>query len=166
MRAWIARCARVAATGVDEGTSGISAAVLRAQALIAALVSSPTVRYPRFVIRPDVLYHGSGVLVPMLEPRNGSVCAAHDRWVGLPYALVFRPDERGRCQWSLRTGAETRISLVHGSLDTTGVGYLYCLPGDRFEQVNAAVWVCREPVTPLAYEVIRSADYVGWIAKG
>jgi len=113
-----------------------------------------------------VLYHGSGVLVSMLEPRNGPVCAAPDRWVALPYALVFRPDERGRCRWSLRMGAEPCISLVHGSLDTTGVGYLYRLPADRFEQVNATVWVCREPVTPLGYEVIRSADYVGWIARG
>jgi hypothetical protein len=118
------------------------------------------------VNRPDVLYHGSGVLVPVIEPRDGPVHAAHDRWVALPYALVFQPDERGRCRWSLHMGVEPRISLVHGSLDTTGVGYLYRLPSDRFEQVNAAVWVCREPVTPLGHEVIQSADYAGWIAKG
>src|SRR5262249_39745561 len=104
--------------------------------------------------------------VPVLEPYNGLISAAHDRWVALPYALVFQPDERGRCQWRLRTGVETRISLVHGSLDTAGVGYLYRLPTDCFEQVNAAVGVCRVPVTPLSYEVIQSADYAGWIAKG
>jgi hypothetical protein len=114
--------------------------------------------------RPDLLYHGSHVLVPVLEPRDGPVNATDDRWIALPYALVFRPDERGRCRWSLRVGAETRIYLQHGSLDATGVGYLYRLPADRFEQVNPAVWVCREPVTPLGHEVIRSADYVDWIA--
>ena len=106
-------------------------------------------RYRRSVSRPDVLYHGSSVLVPVLEPRNGPVNATDDRWIALPFALVFRPDERGRCRWSLRMGAEARLSLQHGSLDATGVGYLYRLPADRFEQVNASVWVCREPVTPL-----------------
>jgi hypothetical protein len=116
------------------------------------------------VSRPDVLYHGSSVLVPVLEPRNGPVNATDDRWTALPYALVFRPDERGRCRWSLRMGAEPRLCLQHGSLDATGVGYLYRVPADRFEQVNPMVWVCREPVTPLGYEVIRSADYVDWIA--
>lgn len=67
-----------------------------------------------------MLYHGSRV--PVLEPRNGPVNATRDRWVALPYALVFRPDERGRCQWSMRVGAETRLSLQYGSLDATACG--------------------------------------------
>ena len=112
---------------------------------------------------PDVLYHGSTVLVPVLEPISGAVNASHDRWVAMPFALVFLPDDRGRCVWSLRG---SRIVLQHGSLDPCGVGYLYRLAPDRFEQVNPMVWLCREPVTPLDYEVIRGADYVDWIGRG
>lgn len=115
---------------------------------------------------PDVLYHGSLVLVPVLEPLKGFVYAAHDRQVAIPFALVFRPDDRGRCSWSLRMHAtEPRISIEHGSLDTTGIGYLYRLPTDHFEY-RQYQWLSREPVTPLGHEVIRSADYVGWIVNG
>lgn len=120
--------------------------------------------------KPDVLYHGSAVLVPVLEPRKGLVCAAQDRSVAIPFALAFRPDERGRHQWAIQMhadmhAAEPRISIVHGWLDTTGVGYLYRLPVDRFEYARYQ-WVCREPVTPLGHEVIRTADYVSWIVSG
>ena len=116
--------------------------------------------------KPELLYHGSEVLVSVLEPVNGPINAAHDRYVALAYALTFLPDERGRCQWSLQlhpSGA--RLRLEHGSLDPTAIGYLYRVAADRFEQVNPAVWVCREPVTPLHYEVIRGADYVDWVTN-
>lgn len=77
-----------------------------------------------------------------------------------------RPDGRGRCQWGIHTHvAEPRSSIVHGRLDTTGVGYLDRLPADRFEYARYQ-WVSREPVTPLGHEIIRSADYVAWIASG
>lgn len=113
-----------------------------------------------------MLYHGSPVLVPVLEPLKGFVCAAQDRCVAIPFALAFRPDARGRCQWVIHMhAAEPRISIVEGWLDTTGVGYLYRLPADRFEYARYQ-WVCREPVTPLGHDVIRSADYVDWIASG
>jgi len=46
----------------------------------------------------------------VLEPRNGPISSTHDRWVALPYALVFRPDDHGRCRWDLRMGAATRIA--------------------------------------------------------
>lgn len=121
-------------------------------------------RYPALVSRPDVLYHGSRVLVSVLEPRNGGVNAAHDRFVALPFALTFVPDERGRCKWTLHTHPDGgRIALDHGSLDTTRTGYLYRVPADRFEQVNRSVWVCHEPVTPLDHEVVRGADYASWV---
>ncbi len=116
--------------------------------------------------RPDVLYHGSRVLVPVLEPLKGFVYAAQNRCVAIPFALAFRPDGRGRCQWEIDLdAAEPRISIVHGWLDTTGVGYLYRLPAGRFECARYQ-WVSRAPVMPLSHEVIRSADYVGWIASG
>jgi hypothetical protein len=118
------------------------------------------------VSQPDVLYHGSPVLVPVLEPLEGFVCAADDRQVAIPFALAFRPDQRGRSKWTLHMHAtEPRISIEHGWLDTTGVGYLYRLPADRFEYARYQ-WLSREPVTPLGHEIIRSADYAGWIASG
>jgi hypothetical protein len=104
--------------------------------------------------------------VPVLEPIKGFVYAAHDRSIAIPFALAFRPDWRGRCQWHLHTPPEEpRISIEHGWLDVTGVGYLYRLAAAGFEQFRYQ-WVSRVSVTPLGYEVIRSADYVGWIAKG
>ena len=115
---------------------------------------------------PDVLYHGSKVLVSVLEPLNGFVCAAHDRAVAIPFALVFRPDERGRSKWCLHMHpTDPRISIEHGWLDTTGVGYLYRVTPDRFEDARYQ-WLSREPVTPIGYEVIRGADYVSWISNG
>ncbi len=68
----------------------------------------------------------------------------------------------GACAWAPRFASRSCTD----PLDATGVGYLYRLAADRFEQVNAAVWVCREPVTPLDYVVIQSADYIGWLANG
>ena len=109
--------------------------------------------------RPDVLYHGSRQLLSVLEPL---VNAAHDRNVAMPFALAFTPDERGRSRWTLEG---SRLVVTQGSLDTTGIGYLYRVAADRFEQVNPMVWVCREPVTPIDYEIVRSADYVDWITR-
>jgi hypothetical protein len=117
------------------------------------------------VSRPDVLYHGSSVLVPVLEPNKGFVYAAHDRTIAIVFALAFGPDESGRCQWHFNADpADPRISIEHGWLDTAGVGYVYRVPADRFEECGWQ-WVSRVPVTPLGYEIIRSADYIGWIAK-
>lgn len=109
--------------------------------------------------RPEFLYHGSRVLVPVLEPRNGPVNAGRERHVALPYALGFLPDAKGKISWSLMG---SRLVLKQGSLDITSIGYLYRLPIDRFEQANPMVWICREPVTPIDHEVIRGADYVEW----
>lgn len=115
---------------------------------------------------PDALYHGSLVLVPVLEPGDNLLFAAHDRQAAIPFALAIRPDDRGRCTWELhKDAANPRISIKHGWLDTTGVGYLYHLPVERFEHRQHQS-VSYEPVTPLRHEVIRSADYVGWIASG
>ncbi len=114
----------------------------------------------------EVLYHGSPVLVPVLEGKDGFVYAASERSTAIPFALAIRPDERGRCKWGFDMGAsQPRIWIEHGWLDTTGVGYLYRLAGDGFEE-RRYQWVSRVAVTPLGHEVIRSADYAGWIAKG
>jgi hypothetical protein len=118
------------------------------------------------VSRPEVIYHGSSVLVPVLEPIKGFVYAAHDRSIAIPFALVIRPDERGRAQWRLHVHAtEPRISIEHGWLDTTGVGYVYRLAPDGFDQKHFE-WLSSAPVTPLGHEIIRSADYVHWITSG
>ena len=109
------------------------------------------------------LYHGSSVLVPVLEPIKGAVYAAHERRIAIPFALAIRPDERGRCRWTLH--ATERISIEQGWLDTTGSGYLYRLTTDNFEQ-DRYQWVSLVAVTPVGYEVIRSADYVAWIVSG
>jgi hypothetical protein len=99
-------------------------------------------------VKPVVLYHGSRVLVPVLRPDVN----AGARCVALPFALVFL----GPSRWSMRGD---RLEISQGSLDPNGIGYLYRLATDGFEQINPAVWICREPVTPLDYEVIRSADF-------
>jgi hypothetical protein len=111
------------------------------------------------VSRPEFLYHGSRVLVPVLEPRVGPVNAAHDRHVALPYALGFLPGANDKVRWTLM-GA--RLVMNEGSVDPSSVGYLYRVPSDGFEPVNRMVWVCREPVTPIDHEVISGADYVAW----
>jgi hypothetical protein len=115
---------------------------------------------------PEVLYHGSLKLVPVLEARENLLFGAHDRQAAIPFTLAIRPDDRGRCTWSLHKHAtDPRITIEHGWLDTTGVGYLYHLPADRFEHRQHQS-VSYEAVTPLSHEVIRSADYVGWISSG
>jgi len=112
------------------------------------------------------VYHGSPVLVPVLEPRNGPLHAAQDRQIAIPFALAFHPDDRGRCKWSLHMHeTDPRIVIEQGSLDTNAVGYLYRLAADQFEQVSQWRWVSRVPVTPLDHEVIRGADYIGWIGE-
>jgi hypothetical protein len=114
------------------------------------------------VSRPDFLYHGSRVLVPVLEPIDGPINAAHDRHVALPYALGFLPDPRGKVSWSLRG---SRLVITQGALDPSSLGYLYRVPTSHFQQVNPLVWVCREPVAPIDHEVIRGADYLEWVAS-
>jgi hypothetical protein len=111
---------------------------------------------------PDVLYHGSGVCVSVLEPINGFIHAAAERYVALAFALAFLPDERGRCEWHLRG---SRLVLARGSLDVNGVGYLYSLAPAGFEQ-RRYEWLSRNPVTPLAVEIIHSRDYLSWIENG
>jgi hypothetical protein len=115
------------------------------------------------MIRPDVLYHGSRVLVPVLEPLEGPINASHDRAIAVPWALGFVPDPRGRTKWSIQITVDgPRITIEQGALDLTAIGYLYRVPVDGFEQVNPMVWVCREPVTPIDYEILQTADFVGW----
>jgi hypothetical protein len=111
---------------------------------------------------PEVLFHGSNVRVPVLEPINGFVHAAAERYVALAFALVFRPDERGRCEWHLRG---SRLVLARGSLDLEGIGYVYTLSPVGFEE-RRYEWLSRDPVTPLSVEVIHGRDYVGWIEHG
>jgi hypothetical protein len=114
--------------------------------------------------RPDVLYHGSPVLVPVLEPINGAIYAAHDQLVAIPFALTIRPDERGRSGWRLHMSSpEPRISIELGSLDVDGIGYVYRLSARDFEPAGTWQWVSHAPVTPLGYDVIRTCDYAHWV---
>jgi hypothetical protein len=116
--------------------------------------------------RPEAIFHGTSVLVSVLEPRKGAVYAAHDRSIAIAFALVIRPDARGRSQWQLHMGGdEPRITIVHGWLDTTGIGYVYRLSPDGFEQ-RQFEWLSQKPMTPLGYEIIRSADYAHWVTSG
>ena len=114
--------------------------------------------------RPDVLYHGSPVLVPVLRPINSAIYAAHDRLVAIPFALTIRGDARGCTSWRLHMKLpEPQISLELGTLDVDGVGYVYRLAVDGFEPAGNWEWVSHAPVTPLGYEVIRTGDYAHWV---
>jgi hypothetical protein len=116
------------------------------------------------VNRPDVLYHGSSVLVPVLRPINGAIYAAHDRLIAIPFALKIRCDQRGCTSWRLHMESpEPTISIELGTLDIDGVGYVYRLAIEGFEPAGNWEWVSRAPVTPLGCDVIRTGDYAQWV---
>jgi len=121
--------------------------------------------------KPEFLYHGSPVLVSVLEPGDSLLYAAAHREICIPFALAIRADDKGRSKWRLNgTTADgstpnPRLVIEQGWLDTNGIGYLYRVPAAAFEE-RRWQWVSREAVTPIDHEVIRSADYVGWIESG
>jgi hypothetical protein len=110
-----------------------------------------------------MLFHGSPVRVPKLRPNKGLLYAARDRHIAVAFALAIRPDERGRCRWQFEmSGAAPRISIDYGWFDASGVGYLYRLPANGFEQVHYE-YISHASVVPVDVETIQSADYAGWI---
>lgn len=69
--------------------------------------------------------------------------------------------------WSLNCEAgEPRIAIERGRLDAARVGYLYRVPAATFERIDDLQWVSHTPVRPLAYDVIRPAEYARWIMWG
>ena len=108
-----------------------------------------------------VLYHGSPLLLEVLEPGEHPIFASHELASAIPFALPIRPDARGSCFWSMERGAgEPRVTIHDGWLDTAAVGYVYELASDEFEPVDTWQWICRTPVRPLSRRAIRAADYV------
>jgi len=119
--------------------------------------------------KPTVLYHGSqyrfDVVKPMkangqceTEAQTGVYAAATPEEV-IPFALPFRwyPDSpEGKLSFD---SDGIRSFLRYGSIDPEGKGYIYVLPSDTFELVDAWEWVSRTEVKPIEVIEIRVKDY-------
>jgi hypothetical protein len=60
-------------------------------------------------------------------------------------------------------GAHPQISIQAGSLQKDGVGYVYKVTTNQFEELDELQWITYEVVTPLESEVIQAQDFLRWI---
>ena len=123
------------------------------------------------------LYHGSKARVQVLEPRPAhgvgpeldrqtAVYASSHARFAIPFALPIEGDA-GSFAWTMSfEDEEPRIKILSGYLDLSRVGYLYRVPAEGFEPVDAYQWISRTPVVPLGYEIIDPHDFVHWIVDG
>ena len=124
------------------------------------------------------LYHGSPTPnITCFEPRPArgvgpekdrqcAVYATHERNFAIPFALPFQPDASGNLSWTMDIDPATlqpHIDLKAGSLDLRAKGYLYILPAQSFEQIDAYQWVSFESVKPVDIETIEPMKYRSWI---
>ena len=130
--------------------------------------------------KPVVLYHGSPERVNQIEPkfargvgpesdRKTAVYATHSRNFAITFSLPLIPSENGDLSFVVEypegsgESTEPRIDLEVGSLDLDRPGYVYVLPSDTFEQVDAWQWASRVPVEPLNVIRIDPERYAHWI---
>lgn len=134
--------------------------------------------------KPSVLYHGSAEKLARLEPQTAhgvgpaedqltAVYATHLRNIAIAFSLPIRPIDGGGFSFGVDLGVERpedlddkvepRIDLEVGSLDLDRPGYVYVLPSDSFEQVDAWQWASTVPVEPLDVLRIDPKRYAHWI---
>ena len=134
--------------------------------------------------KPPMLYHGSAEKLARLEPKPAhgvgseedqltAVYATHLRNIAIAFSLPIRPIDGGGFSFGVDLGVERpedldentepRIDLEVGSLDLTRPGFVYVLPSDTFEQVDAWQWASRVTVEPLNVIRIDPKRYAHWI---
>ncbi|MCY3772169.1 MAG: hypothetical protein OXG98_09130 [Gemmatimonadetes bacterium] len=134
--------------------------------------------------KPPVLYHGSAEKLARLEPKTArgvgpgedqltAVYATHLRNIAIAFSLPIRPIDGGGFSFGVDLGierpedlddnVEPRIDLEVGSLDLDRPGYVYILPSDTFEQVDAWQRASRVTVEPLDVIRIDPKRYAHWI---
>ena len=113
-----------------------------------------------------VLYHGSRVLVPRREPGpDGFFYATHIRAFALQFALpvIAEAGKRHRVIASHDAAGNPRLVIEHGRVDVDGIGYLYEVDSDGFEE-RRYQWLIQRPVIPLRVHELRGRDFLSWIA--
>ena len=128
------------------------------------------ISYPIAKAKPKFLYHGSQYLFDVVKPQQACGACAEESRLGIyaattkeeviPFALPFRfyPDSpKGKLSRDTR-GIH---SLLHyGSIDPDGRGYIYVLPSDTFEAIDAWQWLSTAEVKPVEVIEIRVKDYL------
>lgn len=120
--------------------------------------------------KPEYLYHGSQYKLDILIPQQAAggqdidslkaIYAAGTMDEVIPFALPIRwyPDSpEGRRDFECSAG---RVLIKYGSLDPSGVGYVYKLKADSFEKIDEWQWVSKESCEPVEITEIKVADYL------
>ena len=120
-------------------------------------------------MKPDYLYHGSQGLYEILKPRQandgtalGSQCAIYactNFHEVIPFALPIRwyPDNpTGRKSFSCDSNG---TFIEYGSINPNGVGYVYKISAEHFEQIDSRQWISSKEIIPAEVTEIRVMDY-------
>lgn len=134
--------------------------------------------------KPPILYHGSAEILARLEPKPAhgvgpeedqltAVYATHLRNIAIAFSLPIRPVDGGGFGFGVDLGVERpedlddnvqpRIDLEVGSLDLDRPGYVYVLPSDTFEPIDAWQWASAVTVEPIDVIRIDPKRYAHWI---
>ena len=118
---------------------------------------------------PRYVYHGSQYKLDVIMPqqaRGGSemesklaIYAAETIDAVIPFALPIRwyPDAPdGKRDFTCEDGKTT---LVCGSINPNGVGYVYKLKAESFYKIDNWQWVSEQPCTPVEIIEIKVKDY-------
>ena len=123
--------------------------------------------------KPQYLYHGSQYYFDVVKPHLASGKSETESMYGIyasesfesviPFALPIRwyPDAPdGKRVFSCEDG---RTSLIYGALDPDGVGYIYKLKPDTFEQIDPWQWISHSEIVPEEIFEIKVRDYLSKI---
>lgn len=118
---------------------------------------------------PIYLYHGSPYLFSKIEPQKA--CGQNEKesllaiyaceildWV-IPFALPIRwyPDNpSGKRAFECDEG---KTIIIYGSLNPTGIGYIYKFKADGFHKIDEWQWVSNHIITPEEVIEIKVSDY-------